>query len=197
MKPVIKVNGIKDLHDARYCAAVGIELLTYPMGSNGVKGSEIREILPWLSGPKVIGSFSDEPAEEIHQAVEGLDLAYLALPLSRAGELSRAFTLPIVYYQTDEREDQLAESLQNILSGSADDLIEVRYTKGLISKIPEALHDRVLFVIEDPKEVDLSLHEMAKMPFGFTLGQFSHEENGALDYEACDAFLEQYQMLAS
>lgn len=65
MLPVY-VNGVRLLHDARYCAAAGARWIGYPCQPstpNGLAIKEVLEILEWIEGPIPVLHFGEETLE--------------------------------------------------------------------------------------------------------------------------------------
>ncbi len=57
LKTIVKVGGITNLSDARYCAGMGVELLGFtidPENSNHVTPESFKEITGWISGVELV-----------------------------------------------------------------------------------------------------------------------------------------------
>ena len=66
MLPALKISGITDLHDARYCAAVGIGYLGFSIdGPDAVSTEKLGQIKSWISGPEIVGEFEEQLPEHI------------------------------------------------------------------------------------------------------------------------------------
>lgn len=60
-KPVIYVNRITNLSDARYCAGMGVDMLGFvvnPDHVDYVSPSSYREMIGWISGPKRVAEIT-------------------------------------------------------------------------------------------------------------------------------------------
>lgn len=88
LKSLVKVGGVNNLSDARYCAGMGVDLIGFIFQDDGRKTITLEEytaITQWLSGPKFVGEFqkaSDADILELHQQlnfdfVQTSDLAQL------------------------------------------------------------------------------------------------------------------------
>ncbi len=69
----IKICGITNLADARFCAAAGAEYLgfiQYRRSPRYVPAELAGEIRAWLHGTKTVGVFVDEDADSVNRAVE-------------------------------------------------------------------------------------------------------------------------------
>lgn len=67
LKTLVKVSGIKNLSDARYCAGMGVDLLGFPLQQIPV--DQLSEIRNWLAGVQIVGEISSSDANEIHALV--------------------------------------------------------------------------------------------------------------------------------
>lgn len=192
MKPVLKISGIRDLQDARYCAAVGISLIGFNMGrykERQVQAESVKEILSWLSGPVAVGEFAYETADEIARAAATSGIRYLSLPIDYAiGELA-GLALPLILRVETENEMMIAGRAESFPPGT---LFEVPaeflgtfQVQWLASRMPQ-----FLVLAPQPEAVWSLLSGL--QPHGFSLGHFAEEPGGSINYEACDEFLAQY-----
>ncbi len=67
LKTQVKVTGIQNLSDARYCAGMGVEMLGFPFPEVDV--AKFNEIKSWLAGVSIVGEFSTKKTEEIVEFV--------------------------------------------------------------------------------------------------------------------------------
>jgi phosphoribosylanthranilate isomerase len=69
LKTLVKVSGIENLSDARYCAGMGVEFLGFPLAQ--LPFEKFQEIRQWISGVEIvgelIGSTTSETMDLIHQ----------------------------------------------------------------------------------------------------------------------------------
>ncbi|MEY2793852.1 MAG: hypothetical protein RJA76_1844 [Bacteroidota bacterium] len=68
LKTQVKVTGITNLSDARYCAGMGVEMLGFPFPDLEV--AKFNEIKSWLAGVSIVGEFASKNIEEIKQLVK-------------------------------------------------------------------------------------------------------------------------------
>jgi phosphoribosylanthranilate isomerase len=50
----VKVGGITNLSEARYCAGMGCDYLGFRIGGKGLSPKEFREITGWVPGPQLV-----------------------------------------------------------------------------------------------------------------------------------------------
>lgn len=203
MKPKLKLNHIKDLHDARYCAAVGIHLLGFRMEEGeeySIAPKAVAEIMEWLSGPEGVGEFGYESPDEINSVMETAKLQWVSLPPD---------------YSTDD-----AANLNNplIFRGPANniELAGLEHIQALAARFPEALFElsldpmdasvkdfltsralmgKCILRFAQPSPIYAMLEKEGHPPHAFSLGAFVEEPDGAVDYESCDDFVERYEEL--
>jgi len=69
LKTLVKVSGIENLSDARYCAGMGVEFLGFPLSQ--VPFEKFQEIRNWITGVEIIGELSGPTTQEsidlVHQ----------------------------------------------------------------------------------------------------------------------------------
>ena len=63
LKTRVKVSGIENLSDARYCAGMGVDWLGFPMAEMSVE--KFTEIRNWLAGVDIVGEACGRTADEI------------------------------------------------------------------------------------------------------------------------------------
>ncbi len=76
----IKANAINNLSDARYFAAFGVEWMGFcfdPESRDFIPPEKAKEIIDWLSGPKMVGEFGKQPPDYIQQVAIDLKLDYV------------------------------------------------------------------------------------------------------------------------
>lgn len=67
LKTLVKVTGIKNLSDARYCAGMGVEMLGFPFPD--LEFTIFNEIKSWLAGVSIVGEFDIENTDKIMEYV--------------------------------------------------------------------------------------------------------------------------------
>lgn len=80
--PKLKVCGITELEDARYCAGAGADYLGFVQHEDSpryIAPRQAAEIIEWVHGPEPVGVFVNESAETVNQtaAEAGFALAQL------------------------------------------------------------------------------------------------------------------------
>lgn len=105
LKTFVKVGGITNLSDARYCAGMGVDLLGFSVCSetpNYIDPKTFQEIRGWVSGPKVV--------VEIHGTIPDLTEVitqyapdYLEVTWDNFLQLREKTELPFIIYTADAK----------------------------------------------------------------------------------------------
>jgi phosphoribosylanthranilate isomerase len=100
LKKKVLVNGISNLSDARYCAGMMVDFLSFELNENHndhIPVAKIKEIKDWLSGPQIGGRFT-EWSENIDWETFRPDFLILTNPsdLKRAKEKAS-----VIFLETD------------------------------------------------------------------------------------------------
>lgn len=198
MKPKLKINGIDNLHDARYCAAVGIMLLEFdlsPESEEAVTPELVREVAPWLSGPEIVARFDYQTPDEIRARIEGLGVSRLSLPSDYHPGLITDLELPVILRVP---EGSSPEAATEVSERFPEAMLEFYPPAGVpadaLAMLPWV--SRAIFAISDPGEVWAAMEKQGEKPFAFTLGAFFQEPTGELDYDRCDAFTDAFHSLS-
>jgi phosphoribosylanthranilate isomerase len=108
------VTDINNLSDARYCAAMGVEIIGFNLAPGQVTPESVMEIAGWLAGVQLAGAFSGAPADEINAISRQcaldlvlLDASYLVDDISKID--------PPVILQVDIHKDTYAIALGQML----------------------------------------------------------------------------------
>ena len=113
LKTRVKVSHVTNLHDARFCAGMGVEIIGVPIDpqKEGFLSKEVfGEITGWLSGLKYAGEVEQiEQLELHHYQVDFMETSNLSI----IEELTR-FNLPIILHL--EFDKLSADELEKTLS---------------------------------------------------------------------------------
>lgn len=93
----VMVRGINNLSDARYCAGMGADCLTFrldPSWPDHLTPDAVRELSGWVSGVQLIGEFDGLPIEEINTLAQACGLHAVLLHHRRSPEELAGLTVP-------------------------------------------------------------------------------------------------------
>lgn len=198
MRPKLKINQINNLHDARYCSAVGIELLAFNLDKHDfrfIEPAKVKEIMEWLSGPESVGEFGEVDFAEIHQTAIELGLNYISLPADFEEEIPADLPFGLVFrwvvydavdmsIMLDAASNYPKAYFELRLMSSEDISLEFLQKDGLLP--------RTILVYDNPSSIYHWLEKEGTQVFGFALGDFIEDPAGDLDYQTCDDFVEQF-----
>ncbi len=112
LKTLVKVSGVTNLSDARYCAGMGVEMIGFGLDENHPKFIELaklREISVWISGIKVVGEFNGDNLDNVNYLSHEIPLDFVQLNhLPHLKELNHIKN-PIIL-KLDIEKDRLAET---------------------------------------------------------------------------------------
>ena len=201
MNPKLKLNHITDLHDARYCAAVGVHLLSFRLEESAeysIEPQEVSGIMEWLSGPEGVGDFSESVAEHINAVLEATKLPWVSLPFDYSADEAANIKANLIFRGPEEplndsgldRVRSLAQrfpaALFEFTSAPEQDAVWTALKS-------ESLMERSILRFSEPSAIYSLLEKEGHPPYAFSLGEFVEEPDGALDYETCDDFFERYE----
>ncbi|WP_303311517.1 hypothetical protein [Hymenobacter sp. BT730] len=95
----VLVRGINNLSDARYCAGMGADYLTFlldPALPNHLAPEAVKELSGWVAGIGLVGEFSTLPVLEINTIARECGLSYILLTRIRSTEELAALELPVL-----------------------------------------------------------------------------------------------------
>lgn len=198
MRPILKINDIKDLQDARYCAAISIAMLGFRLlpADGGSSPAAVAEIMEWLSGPEAVGEWEFETPATINATAAAAKIARVSLPGDYPAALAAEIELPLLFRMELDAQLGALPAALDLAVKFPTALFELRWVGGG-SAIPvdadlDAILPRSLIVAEAPDTIYALLRQRGIRPFGFTLGSFINESDGGIDYNACDDFATAY-----
>ncbi|MDZ7604131.1 MAG: hypothetical protein U5K79_00760 [Cyclobacteriaceae bacterium] len=80
MNPLIYIRNVNNLSDARYCAAMGVDLIGFrldPAAEGSLSAAKFKEIAGWISGVKIVGEFGSATSETIKDFLTSINIDYI------------------------------------------------------------------------------------------------------------------------
>ena len=116
LKTIVKVSGVTNLSDARYCAGMGVVMLGFSMDAdspNYVEPAKFTEIRGWLAGVQIVGETTATDPDVIESLLEAYQpdalqidepalLPYLGTFNSSSGELSLILRVDLTHITLDQ-----------------------------------------------------------------------------------------------
>src|SRR6187401_3084647 len=99
LKTIVKVGGITNLSDARYCSGMGVDMLGFRViegQDNYISPKQFQEIRGWVTGPQIVAEiYGIEKESDLAEIIAQYRPDYLELG---SGELNvlKANALPII-----------------------------------------------------------------------------------------------------
>lgn len=160
LKTSVLVRQVYNLHDARYCAGMGVSYISMPLNKDGVEISspeKIKEISEWLSGIKILGDVDSEIPENISvYTVDGIETSDSRI-LKRLAELQQ-------------------NPLYLTINVSAEELMSPAF-KGLLDQLKDSVDFFICLAEDKLQNYDLneikSLNESYDLFWGFTFSSES------------------------
>lgn len=116
LRTTVLVSGVSNLHDARYCAGMGVAMIACPIGpeqAGALDAKKFAEIGGWLSGVELLGEIAGQVPENLSDFQVGALLTDSPMALSDQPE-------HILKIQLDELADRAqAEAMMERYQTSA------------------------------------------------------------------------------
>ncbi|PSQ82676.1 MAG: N-(5'-phosphoribosyl)anthranilate isomerase [Bacteroidetes bacterium QS_7_67_15] len=99
MPPKLKICGITELEDARYCAGAGADYLGFIQHEDSpryIAPDEAAKIIDWVHGPAPVGVFVNDPAEAVNRTADDAGFALVQLHGNEPPEVCAAIEAPVV-----------------------------------------------------------------------------------------------------
>jgi hypothetical protein len=199
MVPVLMIECLKNLHDARYCAAVGISMVSFEMDAidpTALTAANVKEIAEWLSGVECVGKFGKDNLSSSFEIAQQSSLDWIQIPAGTSSEYITGRGEAMIF---DASALQWSPELYGSLRAFSDlypaALILLHLDADALPTIAqaEAFLKRCILRLDDPKLILQQLAQPNLRPYGFSLGAFAWHASGELDYDACDSFISQYE----
>lgn len=192
---MIKIANITNLQDARYCAAMGFQLINFsllPQEAQSLTAQQIREIAAWLSGPQYVLSCDAASVAEL-QAIHGtFPYHYIEIPVEDWQKFSFLPTIPFILKVKAKQEvSALAILIEEVQKHHKASKIEIEVESADDFLNYESLFPNIFIHTPSLQMLSELIETHQKMPFGFSIREEGVELSGNLDYEALDKLCEQ------
>ncbi len=99
LKTFVKISGVNNLSDARYCAGMEVNQLGFNIESRSPNYTDIqkfKEISDWLSGVEYVGEIDNASAVDIADLIDGYPLDAVQVSSPKQVELAAQCGLPVI-----------------------------------------------------------------------------------------------------
>ena len=211
MQPQLKICGITNLADARYCAAAGADYLgfiQYEKSPRYVSPDVAREIIGWMYGPKAVGVFVNEEAERVNQIAEETGFAMVQLHGTESPDFCAEMTLPVIkalHVSAETTPDMLKRQVDDYVDTVAYFLLDTKKA-GLwggtgISfdwQLARELADYApLFLAGGLNATNIAEAIQTVQPFGVDLSSSLEESPGRKDIDKLAAFFDAFHEITT
>ena len=100
LKTFVKVSGINNLSDARYCSGMEVDQLGFSIQESNAKYTDpkkFNEIKGWLSGVAYVGEIEADNTTPLTEVVRDYDLDALQVASATQVEEAQATNLPVIF----------------------------------------------------------------------------------------------------
>lgn len=117
LKTLVKVSGINNLSDARYCAGMGATLLGFPVGDGDghLLPAEFEALTQWVKGVGLVGELDAIDQEGMQRVLTDYALDYLQVRYPVAPDVLADVNLPLLL-QVRLEGDETVASLSTLLA---------------------------------------------------------------------------------
>lgn len=132
LKTIVKISGVNNLSDARYCAGMGVELMGFcldPTNELSISPEKFAEITGWISGVDLVGEFCESSGIVIKELVESYSLDYIQINNVQEMAYISTIDMPVIL-NIDVSTLEEPEYLREILEEQADLVAYFVLTKG-------------------------------------------------------------------
>jgi hypothetical protein len=186
---MIKIENIQNLDEARYCAAVGFEMLSFSLQNATLTPPKIREIASWLTNVKfdLLATLAQENAlRELALTFPFHSLTIEQKEWEMFQEKELLYDKPLIIKGENisflEMEKLAAFSLAAKWQVKAENYAQIKdlqpYFEAIFVELPS-----IQAIIE-------WVDEQQPLPFGFTLNESARMSDGELDYDNLDLLAE-------
>ncbi len=109
LKTFVKISGVNNLSDARYCAGMLVDIIGFSLDKNDpayIGTEKFKEITEWLSGVAIAAEFSNSSAAEIKSVLQDIAVDYVQVTdPSLLPELSHLQVPLILHIDVDQEKD--------------------------------------------------------------------------------------------
>lgn len=177
LRTIVKVGGITNLGDARYCSGMGVDMLGFRViegDENYISPKQFQEIRGWITGPQIVAEvYGISRSGDLPEILAQYRPDYLELGIDEYRILQPEINLPVIL---------------NISSGEQADLIHADF---LLSRKAESLGNLkipVLLEVDDKGKIDDALKSVHVK--GIALTGSNEIRPGLKDYQALAEILE-------
>ncbi|RMG26246.1 MAG: hypothetical protein D6730_09475 [Bacteroidetes bacterium] len=197
--PKLKISNLTNLQDARYCAAMGVDYLSFSLERGSTRKlapNLIWNIVNWLEGPEVVLELNAFSLDELEEVKGQVKYRAITFPLAEWDERVFAYAGAVILRTGASASPAQLESL---LTEAEQRGFELKFELSLSQPAELAPYTSLcpqLFVhLPSLHLAGQLLRSQAPLPYGISLREEAEEAPNQLNYEALDEFFELYGSL--
>jgi phosphoribosylanthranilate isomerase len=120
----VKICGLTNLDDARFCSGMGADFLGFifvETSKRYIKPEDAAEIIAWLEGPKKVGVFMNQGADDVNDTAHITKIDYIQLHGNESPEYCSLMekpvikTIPVGHFDDEEDLFEKAKAYRNVV----------------------------------------------------------------------------------
>ncbi|MEZ4687671.1 MAG: hypothetical protein R3B47_16895 [Bacteroidia bacterium] len=185
---ILKIGPLTNLQDARYSAAVGMNLVSFSLARGDhrkLSAATVWNIAQWLEGPELVLEMNIASLEELDGL--GVDPRYLVLPFEEFEPALFNYCPAIMLKTGQEVSPETIQAMVNEAEQSGFELkFEISLDETADPESWEAVAGHVLFHFPGLEKADAFIAKPSVNVFGLAFGEEAEEEPQVLHYEMLD-----------
>lgn len=190
----IKIAHITHLQDARYCAAMGFQLISFSLlqgDEYALPAQQIREITGWLSGPKYVLECNEASVEALKEIHGTFPYHYIEIPQADWEKISFLPAMPLIVQAAPNIAlPALAKLIEEVETHHKDSKVQIHLESEIDYLKYEKYFSSLFIEMESMASLTKTLQQYKNLPWGFSICSEEIEADGGLDYEKLDRLCE-------
>lgn len=190
---LIAISSLNDLQDARYCAAMNVDLVGFSLdkeATNSISPQKIREVAAWLSGPRIFIACGRDNLEDLQELEKTLSFFAVQINEDDFDFFSIQTKHPIYLYLTHTHKlSHIAILIKKIQEANIDSkvIIPVSNKEEALTLMP--IFDNTFLHFNNLAETTDFLTDYKTSILGVFLGQEAFIPQEGLNYEQLDVLM--------
>ncbi|MBP3192413.1 phosphoribosylanthranilate isomerase [Natronogracilivirga saccharolytica] len=203
-QPKLKICGITSLEDARFAAGALVDYLGfifYPGSARYISPRNASEIISWIEGPKCVGVFVNQPADEINKVIKKTNIDLVQLHGDESPGFARSLDRPVIKafrVKGPEQAGELSESISEwedvaeyfLFDAHHDQLYGGTGSAWDWSIVNKLGHSTPFFLAGGINDENLKEAVSQVSPFGIDLSSSLEESPGVKDFDKIQSFVD-------
>lgn len=186
---MIKIENIQNLDEARYCAAVGFEMLSFSLQNTTLTPPKIREIASWLTNVKfdLSATLADENAlRELAATFPFHSLTVEEKEWETFQEKNLIFDKPLII----KKEESSLIRIEKITTLTTGIKWQIKADSYAQIKDLQPYFEAIFVELPSIQAIMEWIDAQQPLPYGFILKETARTQEGELDYDNLDLLAE-------